>query len=224
MLMSRNVTDTQGTLKMEMNRPSSRIHPMMAGAAASVMLVSLVGVAAMTGILPNSYGGAAEAMGPRIQPTITASAPTPTVNPPVVAAPVNVKEVVEHKTVLHHQNVERTAPARNRPIRLAVQEASSQYYPVPTYQQPASTYQTAAAYQPTPSYQPTSSYQPAPTYQPTSTYQQQASNSPVGMGLGAVVGGLLGSQVGGGTGKTLATIAGAIGGGYLGNEVARSNP
>ena len=222
MLISHNVTDTQGTLKMEMNQPSSRIHPMMAGAAASVMLVSLVGVAAMTGILPNSHSSAVVAMGPRTQPTIIAAAPapapTPTVNPPVVTAPVNVKEVVEHKTVVHHQYVERTAPARNRPIRLAVQEASSQYYPAPAYQQPAPTYQTA------PAYQPTSTYQPAPTYQPTSTYQQQASNSPVGMGLGAVVGGLIGSQVGGGTGKTLATIAGAIGGGYLGNEVAKRNP
>ena len=224
MLMSHNGTDTQGTLKMEMNRPSSRIHSMMAGAAASVMLVSLVGVAAMTGILPNSHGGAVEAMGPRNQPTITASAPTPTVNPPVVAAPVNVKEVVEHKTVLHHQYVERTAPARNRPIRLAVQEASSQYYHAPAYQQRAPTYQTAAVYPPAPTYQPATTYQPAPNYQPPPTYPQQAQNSPVGMGLGAVVGGLLGSQVGGGTGKTLATIAGAIGGGYLGNEVARRNP
>ena len=44
------------------------------------------------------------------------------------------------------------------------------------------------------------------------------------MGVGAVVGGLLGNQVGGGNGKTLATIAGAVGGGYLGNEIAKKNP
>ena len=218
MLVSHNVTDTRGTLNMEMNRPSSRIHPIVAGAAASVMLVSLVGVAAMTGILPNSHGNAVEAVGPRIQPSLIASAPAPAVTRPVVVAPVNVKEVVEHKTVLHHQYVERTAPVRNRPIRLAVQEASSQYYPAPAYQQPAPTYQTAATYPPAPT------YQAVPTYQPASTYQQQAPNSPVGMGLGAVVGGLLGSQVGGGTGRTLATIAGVVGGGYLGNEVARRNP
>ena len=38
---------------------------------------------------------------------------------------------------------------------------------------------------------------------------------------GAVVGGLLGNQVGGGTGKTLATIGGAVGGAYVGNEVQK---
>lgn len=48
-------------------------------------------------------------------------------------------------------------------------------------------------------------------------------NSPVGIGVGALIGGVLGNQVGSGDGKTLATIAGAIGGGYIGNEVAKKN-
>lgn len=39
---------------------------------------------------------------------------------------------------------------------------------------------------------------------------------------GAVLGGVLGHQVGGGTGKTLATVAGAAAGGYAGNEVQKS--
>lgn len=38
---------------------------------------------------------------------------------------------------------------------------------------------------------------------------------------GAVVGGLLGHQVGGGTGRTLATVGGAAAGGYVGNEVQK---
>ncbi|MCK5666941.1 MAG: glycine zipper 2TM domain-containing protein [Thiotrichaceae bacterium] len=40
-----------------------------------------------------------------------------------------------------------------------------------------------------------------------------------GSALGAVVGGLLGNQVGGGSGKKIATIAGAAAGGYAGNQV-----
>lgn len=40
-----------------------------------------------------------------------------------------------------------------------------------------------------------------------------------GTAVGAVVGGLLGNQVGGGTGKKIATVAGAVGGGYAGNQV-----
>lgn len=40
-----------------------------------------------------------------------------------------------------------------------------------------------------------------------------------GMAIGAVGGGLLGHQVGGGKGKTLATVAGAVGGGYAGKKI-----
>lgn len=45
--------------------------------------------------------------------------------------------------------------------------------------------------------------------------------SGVGMVGGAIVGGLLGNQVGRGTGKTLATIAAAAGGAYAGNEAEK---
>ena len=41
----------------------------------------------------------------------------------------------------------------------------------------------------------------------------------VGTIVGAVVGGLLGHQVGSGTGQTVATIAGAAGGAYVGHEL-----
>ena len=41
----------------------------------------------------------------------------------------------------------------------------------------------------------------------------------VGTGLGAVVGGILGNQVGGGNGKKLATVAGAAAGGFAGNQI-----
>jgi uncharacterized protein YcfJ len=37
--------------------------------------------------------------------------------------------------------------------------------------------------------------------------------------IGVVVGGLLGNQVGGGNGKKLATVAGAVGGGFAGREI-----
>lgn len=40
-----------------------------------------------------------------------------------------------------------------------------------------------------------------------------------GTAIGAIAGGLLGNQIGGGKGKTLATVAGAVGGGYAGNKV-----
>jgi uncharacterized protein YcfJ len=164
--------------EMEINQPSSRIHPLMAGAAVSVMLVSLVGVAAITGVLPNSHGTAAPAA------AAVAAPAAPAADDRIGAAPVQYSApAVQRRQVVH------AAPARPRPAVYAQAEPVRQYSPAPVYQQPAPV----------------------------------AQNSPVGIGVGAVVGGLIGSQVGGGNGRTLATIAGAVGGGYVGNEIAKRN-
>ena len=174
---------------MEMNQTPNRIHPLMAGAAVSVVLVSLLGVAAIAGILPNSHGNAAETAQTAAVAPLPALSSAP--SPQVATAPVAVREVVKHKTVVHHKYVQhRAAPSYSRPAQVAQAEPDRQYSPAPAYQQPAPV----------------------------------ARNSPVGIGIGAVVGGLLGNQVGGGNGRTLATIAGVVGGGYVGNEIARRNP
>lgn len=55
--------------------------------------------------------------------------------------------------------------------------------------------------------------------QVTHTRAPKDSNRLAGTGLGAVVGGLLGHEVGGGNGKVLATVAGAAAGGYAGNKI-----
>jgi uncharacterized protein YcfJ len=179
---------------MEMNQPANRIHPLMAGAAASVILVSLLGAAAITGVLPNSHAAAS--------PATPVTAQAPVVAPPPALAQQDVPQVpvaqevrdesAVHKTVVHHH-----------PVQHAQTQLGQQYSQTPAYQQQPAYAQPAPAYQ-----------RPAPA----------AQNSPIGIGVGAVVGGLLGSQVGGGNGKTLATIAGAVGGGYLGNEVAKRTP
>ena len=44
-----------------------------------------------------------------------------------------------------------------------------------------------------------------------------------GTAIGAVAGGLLGHQVGGGKGKTLATVGGAVAGGVVGNKVQQAH-
>lgn len=47
-------------------------------------------------------------------------------------------------------------------------------------------------------------------------------NRIAGTAIGAVAGGLVGSQIGGGSGKTLATVAGVAAGGYAGNQVQKN--
>jgi outer membrane lipoprotein SlyB len=55
------------------------------------------------------------------------------------------------------------------------------------------------------------------------TYNREPERaSGVGGVGGAVVGGLLGNQVGSGRGRTLATVAGAVGGAYAGNRIERN--
>ena len=59
--------------------------------------------------------------------------------------------------------------------------------------------------------------------------QQQPSTGIGGTGIGvgaiagAVVGGIIGNQVGGGVGNTAATVLGAAGGAYAGNEIEKRN-
>ena len=54
------------------------------------------------------------------------------------------------------------------------------------------------------------------------TLQNRGTKEMVGTGTGAVVGGLLGSKIGDGSGQLWATGAGALLGAYLGNEIGKS--
>lgn len=49
--------------------------------------------------------------------------------------------------------------------------------------------------------------------------EKKGEGGPIGMIAGGVAGALLGNQIGGGTGKTVATVAGAAGGAYAGHKV-----
>jgi uncharacterized protein YcfJ len=53
------------------------------------------------------------------------------------------------------------------------------------------------------------------------TEEREGQASGLGAVGGAVIGGLLGNQVGGGNGKKIATVGGAVAGGYAGNEVEK---
>lgn len=54
-------------------------------------------------------------------------------------------------------------------------------------------------------------------------YEKEGKGSGLGAVAGGVAGGLLGNQIGGGSGKTLATIGGVAGGAYVGNEVEKKS-
>jgi uncharacterized protein YcfJ len=179
---------------MEMNMAlttttENRIHPIVAGAAASVIMVCLAGTAAITGLLPSSKAvPAPEGMTPSA--AVAAAYPVQKPEPVKVAAakPEVVKEVHHY-----HTKVVQAAPKRvvkrEQPREVAYQPREAAYQPQPA---PVAYQQAPAAQQ--------------PNY--------------LGIGAGALIGGLVGNQIGSGNGKKLATVAGAIGGGYLGNQIA----
>lgn len=180
---------------MEVTSNTNRIHPLMAVAAVSLTVVSLVGAAAIAGLLPNSHGAVAPAQ----------SSPA--------ALNSSLAQQVQQQPVLN-------VATQNDDYRPAVHHARPRHHAAPreiaaydvAQAEPTQQYSNAA-----PSYHQVSS---APAYQQAAPVAQ---NSPLGIGLGALVGGLVGSRVGGGNGRTLAEIAGAVGGGYVGNEIAKRN-
>lgn len=186
-------------MKIKINKMSGRIHPLMAGAAVSVMLVSLIGVAAITGVIPTSKADHAV-----VAPT---AAPQTALMAPGVVQPLPNQnpQYVQGQAVA-------VAPA-------PVHHTASHRHTVPNYaQNGANSQQAGANYNQQAAADVCSSCGRVESVQ---AVQSAAKPSGVGIGVGAVIGGLLGNQVGGGNGRTLATVAGAVGGGYAGNEVEK---
>ncbi|ELX10944.1 hypothetical protein Jab_2c30460 [Janthinobacterium sp. HH01] len=91
---------------------TTRIHPLMAVAAVSLTLVSLVGAASIAGLLPSSHATQdATPVGASVAPSAQAMNGQPMNGQPLAAQPQQQirPAVVEHRTVVHH----RDAPARN---------------------------------------------------------------------------------------------------------------
>jgi outer membrane lipoprotein SlyB len=159
----------------------SRIHPLIAGAAAAVILVSLVGVAAITGLIPGSHSANAP---------LVASAPPTAAEKAAAERDATKTERAEHaaeaQAVSHRRpggNVDR---AQNNPP-----------------QQVASVCESCGR------------------VESIREIKTAAKPSGIGIAAGAVLGGVLGNQVGAGNGRALATVAGAVGDGFAGNEVEK---
>ncbi|WP_247570059.1 glycine zipper 2TM domain-containing protein [Ralstonia pseudosolanacearum] len=164
---------------------SRRMHPLMAGAAVAVIIASVTGVAAMTGLLP-----ASKATQGNTNPNVAAQASAaPSASAPLALAAPN-------------------QPAQPNAVRHAV------HHQAPSYAEHNPSSSNADYTQPRPAASPYAGQVTAIT--PIAT--QQGNETGLGMIGGAVVGGLLGNQVGKGNGRTLATVAGAVGGGYAGHE------
>ena len=179
---------------METKQPSNRIHPLLASAAVAVTLVSLVGVAAMTGLFPNSQGTIAQTN----NAAMSAAAPMVDSNgKPIYPADGSRQNQNSGSNQGSYQNPSQNY---NQNSNVARQSESSER---------SSNVAAVCGH--------------CGRVESIIAIQQQAKPSGLGVAAGAILGGVLGHQVGNGNGRTLATVAGAVGGGYAGNEVEKRN-
>ena len=186
---------------------TSRIHPLMAAAAVSVVVVSLAGTAAITGLLPSSHSAPQPA---QMDPAYAASlAPTAVQPGALQAAPVQAAYAQAYpqaqgyapQALVAAQPVPAAAPVVIRETVIKEVPAKPVVHQKVVHHTRYVRDDGYVAQAPRPA--------PQPNY--------------MAIGTGAVLGGLVGNQVGSGNGRKLATVAGMIGGGYLGNQVANQN-
>ena len=183
------------------------LHPIIWAAAIAVIAVSAVGIAALTGFIPNQTKSPEPASAVQVVP------PTPAVAPPVAPMPAPVAPLPATKADEPKRVTNASKPARH---------ANSQYKTRPSPQ---------VSSPPPPDNQVVSAPPPPPAPPPCRDcgvveFVRPVTHQGEGSGLGAVAGGVLGGAlghgIGQGSGRDIATIAGLVGGAMLGNKVEKT--
>lgn len=194
-----------------------KLHPIIWVAGISVTVLSIAGVGAILGLIPNVGGKNAEPVPP---PAVTQAAPAqPAAVVPSAAAPVASVVPETPAAEVKPAPVEKAVPAKVHKVVKAKKDTTQ------VAQAPGP---DAAVPPPGTLYPPqTAPAAPPPCHscgvvENIRAVKVKGDGSGIGMVAGGVLGGVLGHQVGGGTGRDLATIAGAVAGGYAGNEVEKS--
>jgi outer membrane lipoprotein SlyB len=181
--------------------PKSSLHPIIWIAAIAIILFSLVGIAAVTGLLPGSKGSTPETQ----PPAEVVSLEQPPTQAPLVQEPAPVEPPAPAKPA--------SKPVEKKPAKPAPTKQSSNYSSTPSSEQ-APTYSSKPAPPP-----------PCPdcaTITSINPVKQEGEGTGLGAIAGGVLGGVIGNQIGGGSGRDVARIAGIAGGAYAGHQVEKS--
>lgn len=198
-------------------------HPMMIIAAIAIVLFCLAGTAAIMGWIPSSVGGNTAAgrgdltEADRIALASKMDAPAP--------APLAYQQAQQQPTQQFMPQQQQQQPVRQYAPEPAVQRSANYNEPVTqrnaNYNEPVTQHNTnyreparVAAAAPAKNW-----CSNCGNVESIREIKSRAQGSGVGAAGGAILGGLLGNQVGGGHGRQLATVAGAVGGAVVGNQV-----
>lgn len=198
--MNNNIQSNQGqqyggTSPGQVPPSSRRMHPLMTAAAVAVIIASLTAVAAITGVLPTSKAtqGSTD---PNVAAQSATAAPGAPTAPMALATPGQTTQPNQAAPYPAQNVAPPPSPARQ-----------------PAYAERAPS--TARSYAQTEPHPAASAY--AGHVTSVTPITTQGKETGLGMIGGAVVGGLLGNQIGRGNGRTLATVGGAVAGGYGGH-------
>jgi outer membrane lipoprotein SlyB len=156
-----------------MSGTQSRVSPIVAIAAVSLIIFSAVGVGVMTGVIPKSFSKEADKSGVS---TVTTGAAQPA-------------------QAANQASAQGAQSPKASPTRVAAAEAPKSVSPVCADCGKVTTVQMV---------------------------EQEGEGTGLGAVAGGVVGGVLGNQIGHGTGRKIATVAGAAGGAYVGHQAEKS--
>ena len=180
-----------------MENPRSRLHPLLTAAALSVTVFSAVGVASLTGLVPQSIG-AREQAAQQVQIPAEVAKPVEPVATPPVAKPVR-----------------KSAPRASAP-RKVEPVVYRDFAEEPRLAQ-AGAPSTTQVETPKPVVQPGQ----IGTVQSVREVAQPGEHTALGPIAGGVAGAVIGNQFGHGTGKKIMTVLGAAGGAYAGREIEK---
>ena len=193
---------------------SKSMHPLTAIAAVSITLFSLAGIGAITGLIPTSHSTQLQQTKAVEDPAKLVAPAQPLATTTITTTTVSVPKPAAHKVVAKRAKpVEQAARSAEEPIRPVRDEA-----PVRIAQN-----------------EPATRYEPAPRAEPARLacydcgvidsvreIEKKGEGSGLGAVAGGVAGGLLGRQTGGGRGRDVMTVLGAIGGAFAGNAVEKN--
>jgi len=189
-----------------MSDTSSKVSPIVAIAAGSVIVFSAVGVGVMTGLIPSSFSNVEQH--PDAATSATAAAPAaPVVTPPaatVTTTPAPARAAPAPRTAATAPRAA-PSPAPAAGAEQAPTVADAQQAPSRAERQRAAARACANC----------------GTVQAVNAVERPGEGSGLGAIGGAVVGGVLGNQIGDGSGRRIATVAGAAAGAYGGHQVEK---
>jgi outer membrane lipoprotein SlyB len=211
-----------------MNHPAAsprRLHPLIATAAATIIIASLAATAAITGVFPKASSTGAQndqAQSAQVasQQVVDSAAPAPAtaIAPQQQPAATGQYGPVQQAPVQSQSSPAPSVPPADQ-AQYAAQPAQGPY----AQHQPSYSGQQPQPYSaPQPQAQPRAAVcSSCGTVESIAAIRHQGHGTGIGAVGGAVAGGLIGNQFGAGNGRTAMTVLGAVGGGFGGNALEK---